>query len=139
MTQATRGLLTLAILLIGAACASAPTSAGTNGGASGLRTRSGQITFEEIQQRGQYTNLYDLVQNLRPRWLWSQGPDRFLGPQGQVQVHMDGNRMGSVNALRNLSMHGVTSIEWVPPIEAAARYGLNHSHGAIIISTALIH
>jgi hypothetical protein len=29
----------------------------------------------------------------------------------------------------------VTSIDWLAPIDAAARYGLNHSHGAIIIST----
>lgn len=140
MMRATRGLLALAILLIGAACGGAATSAGTETApASRPRARSGPITFEEIQQRGHYSNLYDLVQNLRPRWLWSQGPDRLIGPQGQVQVHWDGNRLGSVNVLRNLSGHGVTSIVWVPPIDAAARFGLNHSHGAIVVSTRLVH
>jgi hypothetical protein len=40
-----------------------------------------------------------------------------------------------VDVLRRLSAHGVTWVEWLPPIDAGARFGLNHSHGAIIIST----
>lgn len=137
--RVTRTLLTLVILLTAAACGGAAI-AGTEAETPGrARTRSTRITFEEMQQRGQHSNLYILIQDLRPRWLRSQGPDTFLGQQGQVQVHMDGNRMGVVDVLRRLSAYGVTSIEWVPPIDAAARYGINHSHGAIIISTRPIH
>jgi hypothetical protein len=44
-----------------------------------------------------------------------------------------------VEALRNLSAHGVTSIQWMAPIDAAARFGLDHSHGVIIVSTAANH
>lgn len=132
MMRATRGLLALALLLLATACASA--AAGTDPTGSG-RPRSDLITAEEIRQRGQYSSLYELVQALRPRWLRAQGPDTLVGQGGQVQVHMDGNRLGSVDALRNLSPSGVTSLRWIPPIDAAARYGLDHSHGAIVIST----
>jgi hypothetical protein len=135
MMRATHRLLTLAVLLLGAACGRA-TSAGTDPAAAGRSgSRSDRISAEEVRQNGQYSNLYDLVEHLRPRWLRSQGPDTFVGEQGQVQVHMNGNLLGSVDQLRRLSPVGVTSIDWLPPIEAAARYGLNHSHGAIVIST----
>ena len=132
MTRATRGLLTTALLLIAAACGGPP-APGTPG------SRANLITFEEIQQRGLYSNLYDLIRNLRPRWVRSQGPDTFLGDQGEVQVHMDGKRLGGVEVLRRMSPGGVTSIQWVPPIDAAARFGLDHSHGAVLISTAPVH
>lgn len=133
--RANHGLLTLAVLLLGVACGRA-TSAGTDPGAAGRAgSRSDRISADEVRKNGQYSNLYDLVEHLRPRWLRSQGPDTFVGEQGQVQVHMNGNLLGGVDQLRRLSTVGVTSIDWLPPIDAAARYGLNHSHGAIIIST----
>jgi hypothetical protein len=135
MLRATRTLATLALLLIAAGCTPSmdPAAAGR------ARTRSYLITFEEMEERGQFSSLYDLIAEMRPRWLRSQGPDTFMGPGGQVQVHMDGNRLGGVDALRRLSAYGVTSIQWLAPIDAAARFGLDHSHGVIIISTAPIH
>ena len=135
MKRATRTLVTLALLLFAAGCTPSmdPAAAGR------ARTRSTLISFEEMRERGQFSSLYDLIQEMRPRWLRSQGPDTFLGAGGQVQVHMDGNRLGGVDALRALSAHGVTSIQWMGPIDAAARFGLDHSHGAIIVSTAPVH
>lgn len=120
------------------ACGTAVTSARREARPTS-RSWSSTITFEEMQRRGQHSNLYVLVQDLRPRWLRSRGPDTFLGPQGSVQVHFDGNHLGSVEALRRLSAYGVTSIEWLPPIEAGARFGFAHSHGAIVVSTRVIH
>lgn len=132
-----RGLLVLPLLTL-AACGA--TSPDTDTTASPRRSSASLITFEELQERGQYSNLYDLIEVLRPRWLRPQGgPDTFYGAPGQVQVHMDGNRMGDVAVLRTLSTSGVTSIEWLAPLAAAARYGLDHSHGAIIVSTRPIH
>lgn len=133
-----RALLLLP-LLISAGCGGAAAS-GT-GPATGPRPSSSSlIGYQELQERGQYSNLYDLIEVLRPRWLRAQGgPDTFYGSVGQVQVHMDGNWMGDVGVLRGLSVGGVTSIEWMPPLAAAARYGVDHSHGAIIVSTRPIH
>lgn len=137
MRRATRGLLAL-LLLTFAACGGAAASAGA-GTEDRPRSRADLITLDEMRQRASYSNLYDLVQDLRARWLRSQGPDTFLGAQGQVQVHMDGVRLGGVDVLRRLSPSGVTLIQWMNPIDAAARYGLDHSHGAIIISTSPVH
>lgn len=139
MTRAIRGLLVLGVLLAGAACGASAAFRGGGAPAEGPRARASRITFEEMRQRGQHGNLYDLISELRPRWLRSQGPDTFIGKPGQVQVHMDGNRLGGVDVLKQLAAAGVTSIEWVAPIEAGARFGLNNSHGAIIISTRPVH
>jgi hypothetical protein len=129
MSRSIRGFLALMILCAGAAC-----SAAAGGGSTS--TRATLISFEEIQARGPFSNLFDLVQVMRPRWLRSQGPDTLTGQQGQVQVHMDGNRLGTVDVLRNVAASGVTSVRWLPPMDASARYGLDHTHGAIVISTA---
>jgi hypothetical protein len=130
--RATRGLLILTAILSLAACAARSDNT--------TRGRSDLITYEELQQYGQYSNLYEVVEVLRPRWLRPQGgPDTFTGEEGQVQVHMDGNWMGDVDVLRGLSAAGVTSITWVRPVEASSRYGLDHSHGAIVVSTGVIH
>lgn len=127
-----RGLLILATLLTLPSCALR--SGSDNRGPYDL------ITYEEIQEHGQFSTLYDVVEVLRPRWLQPQGgPDTFTDQPGQVQVHMDGNWMGDVDVLRGLSASGVTSIRWIRPIDAAARYGLDHGHGAIIISTRPVH
>lgn len=140
LLQGASRLLTLAILLTVSACGSVADYSAADA-AGGIRPRNSPtlISFQEMQRRGQHSSLYVLIQDLRPRWLRAQGPDTFLGPQGQVQVHMDGNHLGSVDVLRRLSSHGVTSIEWLPPIAAGARYGLNHSHGAVVISTTVVH
>ena len=132
MMRAIRGLLTLAILVVGAGC-------GGSAARGDSTPRGNMITFEELEQRVTNTNHYDVIAVLRPRWLRTQGPDTLMGQQGEVQVHIDGNWLGSVQALRSLSPAGVTSIRWLAPIDASARYGLDHSHGAIVISTAPVH
>ena len=121
----------VSLVLVSAACAggSAPASGGPS-----ARTRADLITQEELQ-RGSYTNLYDAVQALRSRWLNSRGPDTLIGRQGEVQVHMDETRLGGIGALRNIPPVGVTSLQWYSPTDAAARWGLDHGHGAIVIST----
>lgn len=134
MFPALRRLLVLPLLVVSTtACGMNRIDPGTVRGPSDL------ITFEEIRSRGAYSDLLELVQELRPRWVRAQGPDTFLGVPGEVQVHMDGNHLGGVRVLQQLAPVGVTSIRWLPPIDASARFGLNHSHGAIVVSTAPAH
>jgi hypothetical protein len=92
------------------------------------------ITAVEIS-RTNYSNLYDVVQALRTRWLLSRGPDTILGKQGEVQVHLDDVRLGGVQSLRNLSPVGVAYIQWFDPISAAQKWGLGYGQGAIYVST----
>ncbi|HUE77825.1 MAG TPA: hypothetical protein VMM83_07785 [Longimicrobiales bacterium] len=127
--RSTRRLLLLATLLTPIACA-----ARTDADAS---ERFDLITQAEMQKYGRYSNLYDVIEVLRPRWLRPQGGgDTFMGAEGRVQIHMDGVRLGGVSVLHSFSPVGVTSISWLRPLEASSRYGFDHSHGAIIISTS---
>lgn len=129
-------LIALAMASSGTGCGGVATSAVTQARVAGpVLGRSNLISMDEIGQRGHFGDLYDLIHDLRPRWLQSRGPDTFLGRQGEVQVHVDGHRLGGVGVLRTLAAAEVASIEWLGPSDAAARFGPNYSHGTIIIST----
>jgi len=128
MRQLVRRPLLSYLLLAAVACASG--GSGTSGRTS---TRSDLLTLEDIQ-RAQWSNAYDMIQSMRPRWLQARGPDTLLGEQGEVQVYVDNTRLGGVATLRNLPIAGITSIQFFSPTEAAARWGLNHGQGAIYVS-----
>jgi hypothetical protein len=138
MMRATHMLVTLGIILGGAACGGVATSATEGRTVGPVPGRSNLINVEEMRRRGQFGDLYGLILDLRPLWLRSRGPDTFLGLPGQVQVHVNGNRLGGVDALRTLEVFGVASVEWVAPIDASARFGPNYSHGLLIVSTGPI-
>ena len=122
----------LVVFLLGmAGCAGA---ANSTDGASRPRARSDFLGGEELR-RGGYSNLYELIRDARPRWLQPRGVDTISGTPGQVQVHIDGNRMGPVEVLRTIPLSGVTSIQFLGPVDAAGRFGLDHGHGAILVST----
>ena len=129
MKRLVRRAAIAAVTLAGLACASTPRKEGTP-------TRRGNdvITAEEMQSV-QFSNLYDLVQALRFRWLQSRGPDSINMQPGQVQVRLDDTRLGGVEALRSIAPTGIGSIQWVDPTTAAARWGMGYGHGAIVIST----
>ena len=128
MTRLLRRSAVLALALAGLACASGPRNASTS------RRGNDVITAEEMQQV-QFTNLYDLVQALRFRWLQARGPDSINLQPGQVQVRLDDTQLGGVESLRNIVPAGVVSIQWVDPTAAAARWGMGYGHGAILVST----
>jgi hypothetical protein len=88
------------------------------------------IVRSEID-RGQWSNTYDLVRNLRPRWVESRGVDTFLGEPGKVQVYVDGIRLGNVELLQNVPTAAIDRLEWVDPVSAAGRWGPSHAHGVI--------
>lgn len=91
-----------------------------------------RIAREEID-RGQWRDVYDLVRSLRPAWLRTRGDDSFESP-GEVQVYVDGTRLGGVQLLRTLPTHAIDHLEWIDPVSAAGRWGLNHAHGVIYIT-----
>lgn len=100
---------------------------------AGARRNGDTITRDEIQA-GQFANVFDLVQARRFRWLQARGTDSINQTPGEVQVLLDGTRLGGVQTLRNLAPSDVTSIQFVDPVSAAARWGLGYAHGAILVS-----
>jgi hypothetical protein len=124
---AARGALLLAFAL---ACRSSGSGSGTRAPAP----RTDLITGEELRG-GQFRNAYEAVRSLRARWLQSRGTDTFLGKPGEVQVHLDDVRLGGITSLREIPVIDVAYMQFFDPASASARWGLDHSHGAIYVST----
>ena len=130
-----RILLLLAVSLV-AACAS-----------GGSERNAGQVTSRNILTRDQIEstrsiNAFDAVQKLRSNWMRLRGstqmPATGAGPQfseNQVLVYLDNQRLGTVDALRQIEIAAVQYIQFFPPAEAAARWGFNHGGGVIYVST----
>ena len=131
MRHLVRRSLVVCALLTVAACAGAGKRSPD---AARPRTRTDLITPVEIQS-AQWASAYDLVNNLRPQWLRSRGPDTIRGRPGEVQVVLDGVRLGGVGALRSLPASGISFLQFYDGITAAARWGAGFGNGAIYITT----
>jgi hypothetical protein len=75
-----------------------------------------------------------MVSNLRPLWLRQRGTDSINGQPSELQVLLDGVRLGGVSALRNMPLVGIASMQYYDPITAGARFGLGFGNGAIYIT-----
>lgn len=126
-------LFPLAVILAGVpACASS--GIGSSGATAKARSSADVISRDEILS-GHWQSAFELIQTLRPRWLRVHGPDTILGDTPDVQVHVDGNRLGGTSTLHGISPSDIMSIQFVDPVSAAARWGGDHANGAIIVST----
>ena len=83
---------------------------------------------EEWGTRNFYS-AYDAVAALRPMWLNRRGPD------GEIQVYVDDNHLGSLEVLRSVRISSIAVIKHMDGIQAGARFGRNHEQGAILVST----
>lgn len=95
------------------------------------------ITRQEIAASGA-TNLYGVVQRLRPGWLSGRGVQNFGGSTGQVVVYLNQARMGGVEALREIAPEYVVSLRYLDGTTAAGLPGIRPREivaGAIIVLT----
>ena len=106
------------------------TAACAGGSKTGSTTPTDRETLrpEEWGTRNFYTAA-EAVAALRPLWLSKRGPD------GEVQVYIDEVHVGAVEMLRSVRITSVAYIKHLDGIQAAARYGMNHDQGAILITT----
>lgn len=83
---------------------------------------------------------YDLVRQLRPRWLQANAPGSLSGMRLQVTlVYLDGNKLGGLEALRSINANGIKSMQWLDAVRAATILtdpGSDPIAGAILIVTA---
>lgn len=115
----------LVLVVVAAACASAP--------GTGDRTRRDPnvITRAEIEGT-QYDNALDLVKALRYRWVAPTAGSSLMAGQGSVRVYIDGLQSGGLGGIPTMI---IEEIRYYPPTEAQARWGLNHTRGAIDVIT----
>lgn len=123
----------LALVVAIGACAS-------SGATSGTRTSlPDRITASEIAPTGAST-AYDLIRQLRPRWLQPNNTGRLSGGMtSQVTlVYLDGHKMGGLEMLNTISSTGIQSMQYLDAVRAATVLtdaGSDPVAGAIMIVT----
>lgn len=116
--------LTLVTLTL--ACASTGERSGSN---------PNVITEAELAQVPTGT-AFEVIQNLRPRWVRDRGPQSFgLGSQAGIMVYIDGARIGKLDALHGVQARHLASAQWLSAGEATRRFGMGHPDGAILLTT----
>jgi hypothetical protein len=99
------------------------------------RRQANRISPEEIQN-AQTQNAFDMIRSLRPAWLSTRGQQSLSNPTaGQVVVYLDGARAGGVETLRQIQALDIESAQYMNAAEAGSRFGLDHTGGAILITT----
>ena len=114
------------------------------GGCATTRSAGGShdpniLTREEIMSVEGITNLYDVVQRLRPRWLTVRASDRSFGMTTQIAVFQNQTYLGDVDTLRQLQPGMAYQLKWLDGTTASNSLpGLSpgtHISGAIILYT----
>ena len=122
-----RNTFVLVALLVVTACASA--------GGSGNRTRQDVITAQEIEQT-RVSDLYELVQRLRPRWLEVRSPQSF-NTTTEVVVFQGQSFLGGIEMPRQFDKDSAVRLIYLDgPTASATLPGLTSRQveGAIVIN-----
>lgn len=123
MMNRTRFLVAMATLLVATACG----GGSKPGGAAPAADRE-TLLPEEWGNRNFYS-AYEVIESLRPLWMTRRGPD------GAVQVYVDENHLGGLSELRSIRLASIVMMKHIDGIQAAARYGIGHEQGAILVTT----
>lgn len=119
-----RSILMVAVVATASACV---TTGHPSRGGHNLITRA-EVASTDL------ADAYTVVRALRPRWLRKVGPSSINAVR-PIMVYIDGNRMDSPDALHSVPKIAIEEIRYYRPTEAQARWGLNHTHGAIAVAT----
>ena len=120
----------LALAVFVAACA----SGGGRGSGSGGGRRDVLVHAELTGGTSPATNLYDAIRVLRPEWLNTRAGSSMM-QSGTLMVYLDNARLGAPDQLRSIRTAQVESVRYVNPTEAQSRYGADHVHGAILVTS----
>jgi hypothetical protein len=114
------------LVLLGASCA----TGGTGRGNDPNRISEAEIAASTL------SNAYELVEQLRPRWLISRG-DRSQRLETTILVYVDNAMLGDVTALRTIPLQLVASMEALTAAQAGQLPGLGSRHveRAIVVRT----
>jgi hypothetical protein len=92
------------------------------------------ITQEDIEKSSAYT-AYELVERLQPHWLTSRGNVSITDDSATIpSVFLGGVQVGNVEYLRGVLVQDVAELRFYAPGEAAARFGMGHQRGVIVLT-----
>jgi len=119
-----------AYLVAIAATLGCATTAGT-GGTGSARRNSNVITEQEISSIN-VSSAWDLVAQLRPKFLRSHGRTTMMGnPNDYANVYVNGQEYGTIGSLRNIVASQVREIRYYSSAEGATRFGGHNGNGVI--------
>ncbi|HEX8393165.1 MAG TPA: hypothetical protein VF665_12545 [Longimicrobium sp.] len=128
-------LAALAATLALAGCSAAPANPATGTAPVAARASDpSRLTQAEIEATPGLSTAFDAVQRLRPAWLRATG----ARSDGQILVFQNTTRMGTADALRQISIEVVGSMRYLDSVDAnnqLAVAGMGPVAGAIIVST----
>ena len=117
-------------ILCATACASS--SSGTS---NGPKPGPNLITADEIAKVN-VQNAYEAVQKLRPAMFRQrQVATAMASASGELVVYVDNNRVGNVDALRQISASTVAAVRYFSASEAQLKWGSGHPGGVIEVVT----
>jgi hypothetical protein len=94
-----------------------------------------RITTDELRA-GPDGSMYEVVRRLRPAWIRPRSRLNVgQGTVAEVVVYVDGFRRGGVESLRTIMPSGVLQLDYLDPSTATLRFGNNHQHGAIMVTS----
>lgn len=122
-----------AAAILAAACAQKP-PAGAGAEPSRARRDPNVIRRDELSaaQLNEMT-VYQVVQQVRPRFLQSLGPTAMGQSGGGLLVYLDATRLGYANAMQDIRMAEIEEVRYLSPSEATLRFGTGHDGGALIL------
>lgn len=107
-------------------------------GPAGTSTERDQnvITLEEIEA-AQVETAYQLVQQLRPRWMNRSRGDRSFGVGGadRIRISVDGMPPREFDYLGDLSKTVLLELRLLSPAEATMQFGTGFNAGLIKVTT----
>jgi hypothetical protein len=133
--------VTAGTLSVLAACAASGTAGAEAGGSASTsasatpRIRREVITQPELQGSAA-TNLFDVVQRLRPQWLSGANISNRAGSGTDVVVYQGQTHLGGVDALRQLQPSYAAELRWLDGSQASNTLpglGSRRVAGAIVI------
>jgi hypothetical protein len=98
--------------------------------------RANELTSAEIAQaHADATTAYDAIARLRPNWLAPHGTTSSSNQGSEAaSVFVDGQLMGDINALRNITAYQVGSVHYYNVAEAGGKFGVRAgTTGAIAV------
>lgn len=132
MTPTLRKRLLLPLLfLLAGACTTVPNSPQV--GDMPTRRDPHVLTGQEIRESSA-NDTYEAVRMLRPVWLRKRGAMSVNNPS-DVVVYVDNVNLGGPGALRSIPVSSVVRLQFLDASSATQRWGTNHVHGAILVST----
>ncbi|HUG42482.1 MAG TPA: hypothetical protein VMM12_18610 [Longimicrobiales bacterium] len=97
------------------------------------RSSPDELTRADLEASMQ-VNAYEAVRQARPRWLRTRGPNSFIA-ENPIVVYLDGVRAGGIQMLESIPVLSIERMQFFDATDAQARFGLNHTNGAIEVIT----